>query len=89
VFYNKLQGFDANGNIYTADKLPALIASNQAQRASLAKSGAPQVQLDALDGIIIRPFATVLQFNTCSVFEQGSSNIGLDIRFGSLTTPAN
>jgi hypothetical protein len=54
VFYNKLQGFNANGDIYTADKLPALIASNQAQRDSLAKNGAPLVQLDALDGIIAK-----------------------------------
>lgn len=52
AFYNKLQGFDANGDVYTADKLPALIASNQAQRDALAKNGAPQNQLDALDGIV-------------------------------------
>jgi hypothetical protein len=52
VFYNKLQGFDPNGEVYSADKLPALIASNQAQRNELAKKSAPQVQLDALDGII-------------------------------------
>jgi hypothetical protein len=52
VFYNKLQGFDPNGDVYTADKLPALIASNQAQRDELAKQGAPQNQLDALDGIV-------------------------------------
>lgn len=52
AFYNKLQGFDANGNIYTADKLPALIAANQSQRDDLAKKGVPQNQLDALDGIV-------------------------------------
>ena len=54
VFYNKLQGFDPNGDIYGAEKLPGLIASNQAQRDALAKKGAPQVQLDALDGIITK-----------------------------------
>jgi hypothetical protein len=42
VFYNKLQGFDPNGEVYSADKLPALIASNQAQRNELAKKSAPQ-----------------------------------------------
>lgn len=54
VFYNKLQGFDPNGNPYTADALPALIASNQSRRDELAKQGAPQPQLDALDGIIAK-----------------------------------
>jgi hypothetical protein len=54
AFYNKLQGFDANGNIYNATKLPALIASNQSQRSDLAKRGAPQAQLDALDGIVAK-----------------------------------
>jgi hypothetical protein len=52
AFYNKLQGFDANGDVYPADKLPALIASNQAQRDALATQGAPKSQLDALDGIV-------------------------------------
>ena len=52
AFYNKLQGYGPNGDPYGADKLPALIASNQAQRDQLAKNGAPQVQLDALDGIV-------------------------------------
>jgi hypothetical protein len=52
VFYNKLQGFDPNGDQYTADKLPALIATHQAQRDELAKKGGPQAQLDTLDGII-------------------------------------
>lgn len=54
AFYNKLQGFDAAGSVYTADQLPAQIATNQAQRDSLAKQGAPKVQLDALDGIITK-----------------------------------
>lgn len=54
VFYNKLQGFGPDGMPYTADKLPALIASNQSRRADLAKQNAPQVQLDALDGIIAK-----------------------------------
>lgn len=54
VFYNKLQGFDPNGDVYTADKLPALIASNQSRRDELAKQGAPQAQLDALDGIVTK-----------------------------------
>jgi len=54
VFYNKLQGFDAGGNVYTADKLPGLIASNQAQRDALAKNGGTQVQLDTLDGILTK-----------------------------------
>lgn len=57
VFYNKLQGFGPDGEPYTADKLPALIASNKARRDELAKSGAPQPQLDALDGIVAKQSA--------------------------------
>lgn len=52
AFYNKLQGFDVSGEVYPANKLPALIASNQSQRDDLAKKGASQNQLDALDGIV-------------------------------------
>lgn len=66
VFYNKLQGFDANGDVYTADKLPALIASAQSQRDALAKSGAPQPQLDALDGIITKQKAQLKADNDAS-----------------------
>ena len=54
MFYNKLQGFDANGDVYGADKLPALIASIKAQRDELVKRGGSQVQLEALDGIIAK-----------------------------------
>ena len=54
VFYNKLQGFDPNGNVYTADALPALIASNQSRRDELAKQGASKPALDALDGIVAK-----------------------------------
>lgn len=70
VFYNKLQGFDAGGNVYTADKLPALIASNQAQRDSLATKGGTQVQLDALDGIITKQKAQLKADN--DAFDQAT-----------------
>lgn len=54
VFYNKLQGYGPDGEPYSADKLPALIASNQQRLAELKKNNAPQVQQDALNGIITK-----------------------------------
>jgi hypothetical protein len=54
VFYNKLQGFDPNGMPYTADVLPSLIASNQSRLDDLKKQGAPQVQINALSGIVAK-----------------------------------
>lgn len=52
VFYNRLQGYDPNGELYNASALPAIIANNQSRLADLKKQGAPQAQIDALSGVI-------------------------------------
>ncbi|HWO32397.1 MAG TPA: hypothetical protein VNO32_26680 [Candidatus Acidoferrum sp.] len=49
---HKLQGFDIGGNNITADKLPGVISSTQAQRDTLAKNNATPAQLGALDNVL-------------------------------------
>jgi hypothetical protein len=54
AYYNLKQGYGADGNVITADKLPGIIASNQAKLDDLGKNGGSDAQKTLLQGIITK-----------------------------------
>jgi len=54
AYYNLKQGYGADGNVITADKLPGIIASNQSKLDDLNKNGGSDAQKTLVQGIIAK-----------------------------------
>jgi hypothetical protein len=72
VYYNLKQGYDAKGDVYTADKLPGIIQSNQSKLDDLNANGGTPAQISLVKGIIAKQNAQLKADNDQATSSKGA-----------------